>query len=293
MERFAIVFLAASGCLWNAEVVTQGVSVGVVDSAVDFGDVVGWDIATAIAPDVANVVVTAARVQTCTRLSYDIYDEYAHERLVTVPLDLGQGDAGRHTAGVFAAVFVVIGVATLAVSAIEVAASQRTKTRKSRLLGESRTTCEHAVANAPVDRVLPSGAVLTAATDMDGRAHFTIPANEPDFGTVITRVSESDAGGGVLPDKRRLRAAPRPDVRAHHASARAGAARAAPASDSGRVWRRAGACVVRDGNCRTRRCRVAVRTDPRLRERGPHDRSRALRLGLCRRARHREVPRFP
>jgi hypothetical protein len=192
--------LAASGCIVVTQPLTREVVVGVSESEpTDSGGAVAWDITTRIEADMANVVVTASRVQPCTRVRSEVYDVYDELDWHTVGLPGGGGSAGGALAlGVAAIVFLPVTVVSWVVAKVEISNHPETKTRKTRALRTIPGVCRDVAANVPVELVLPSGTALTGMTGVDGRASFAIPEAEPDDGTMVTRVAEETRPGAFF-----------------------------------------------------------------------------------------------
>jgi len=189
-----VALAAVSGCMFIARPVTSEVSVAVHEEApIDEDGFVGWDIETQM--DGPSVVVSAARVQTCTRTRSEVYDVVKTKKLDMWAMPIGDlargpGAGGLLFVGAFFALFLPITAVSAIVAPIVVASSGATTMRKTRELSTLPGTCAAPAANVHVELTLPSGAALAGATGADGRAHFALAANEPRGGTLITRVAD-------------------------------------------------------------------------------------------------------
>ena len=300
--------VAVSGCIVVAKPVTREVFVRIDESQpTEVGGGVGWEITTRIEADMANVVVTAARVQACTRVRSEVYDELETETPevswllsggVSAPhggrFDPWDDAVGVAMIGVAGAtvVFLPVTVVSAIVAEITSAAHHDTKTRKTRSLETIPSICPHVVATAPVELTLPSGAVLTGMTGSDGRVSFAIPEGEPDYGTAITRVADQMQSAPFFKTTETCERA-RNEIFARAMGATAVAQRwqllrALPTACGDPRAR-----VVADGDGSAGRSRGAMRLDQELRRPRPGDRSRAVQHPLHLRARHRAMCRRP
>jgi hypothetical protein len=191
---FMFVFaMFLGGCVIVPTAQTHEVTVHVDRGAETTWGPIAWDIATAVHPETATVVVTAARRQACSRLQTEIYDAVTTK---TTRVAWLLGDAPVQSLGDLLAIplavllFTPVTAVSGIISGSIVAASHPKAKRLSRPTDAYEGTCRDAAANEPVALVLPSGTELAAVTGADGRATFAIPDGERYGGSATARIAD-------------------------------------------------------------------------------------------------------